>query len=206
MKVYTYDAAPNPQRLATFLKLKGIEVETQQIDMASREQLSDEYRQINPAGTVPALVLDDGTVLSEVIGMYTYLEELHPEPPLMGYTPLERALVVSWCHRLASGLTLGIASVFRNRSKGFRDRGLPGPLNLPQIPDLVERGQMQIDFFLPLLDAHLANSTWLAGDNFSVADIDLYVTIGFLSWIKKPVPEDCTNLLAWHERAGEKIA
>lgn len=205
MKIYTYDAAPNPQRLAAFLKLKGLEIETQQVDMAAGEQLTDEYHRINPLGTVPALVLDDGTVLSEVIGMYTYLEELHPEPPLMGCTPLERAQAVSWCHRLASGLTLGIASVFRNRSKGFRDRGLPGPLNLPQIPDLIERGQMQIDFFLPQLDAHLATSTWLAGDNFTVADIDLVVAIGFLGWIKKPVPEDCTNLLAWHARAGEKI-
>ncbi len=205
MKIYTYDAAPNPQRLAAFLKLKGVDIETRQVDMAAGEQLTDDYRQINPAGTVPALVLDDGTVLSEVIGMYTYLEELHPEPPLMGYTPLERAQVLSWCHRLASGLTLGIASVFRNRSKGFRDRALPGPLNLPQIPDLVERGQMQIDFFLPQLDAHLANSEWLAGDNFTAADIDLFVAIGFLGWIKKPVPEDCTHLLAWHARAGEKI-
>jgi glutathione S-transferase len=205
MKVYTYDAAPNPQRLAIFLKLKGIELETQQVDMANQEQLTEEYRRINPMGTVPALVLDDGTVLSEVIGMYTLLEALHPEPPLMGSTPLERAQVVSWCHKLFNGLTQGIASVFRNRSKGFRDRGLPGPLNLPQVPDLVERGQMQIDYQLPQIDAHLANSTWLAGDNFSVADIDLYVTIGFLGWIKKPVPEDCTNLLAWHQRASEKI-
>lgn len=205
MKIYTYDPAPNPQRLTLFLKLKGIEIDTQQIDMANGEQLTEEYRQHNPAGTVPALVLDDGTVLSEVIGMYTYLEELHPEPPLMGYTPKERALVISWCHRLFNGLMGGIALVFRNRSKGFRDRGLPGPLNVPQIPELVERGQKIIDFNLTQLDTHLANATWLAGDNFSAADIDLFVTLGFMGWIKKPIPESCTHLLAWQARAAEKI-
>jgi glutathione S-transferase len=206
MKLYAFDAAPNPQRLALFLKLKGIEIETQQVDMATGEQLTEAYRQINPAGTVPTLILDDGTVLTEVIGMYTYLEELHPEPPLMGYTPLERAQVISWCHKLYNGLTMGIASVFRNRSKGFRDRALPGPLNLPQIPDLIERGHLQINYVLPQLDAHLANSTWLAGDNFSVADIDLFVAIGFLGWIKESVPESCSNLNAWNERVSARLA
>ena len=206
MKLYTYDPAPNPQRLTLFLKLKGLAIETQQLDMPGGEHLQDAYRQINPQGTVPALVLDDGTVLSEVIGMYTYLEALHPEPPLLGRTPLERALVASWCHRLFNGLFNAIASVFRNRSKGFVNRGLPGPLDVPQIPELVERGQKLIDFLLPQLDEHLAMSTWVAGDHFSAADIDLYVAIGFLGWIKKPVPEVCTNLKAWHERASKKLA
>jgi glutathione S-transferase len=205
VKVYTFDPAPNPQRLALFLKLKGIELETRQLDMAGGEHLTEEYRQVNPAGTVPALVLDDGTVLSEVIGIYTYLEELYPEPPLLGSTPLERAQVISWCHRLFNGLMGGIAMVFRNRSKGFRDRGLPGPLNVPQIPELIERGQMMIDFQLPELDAHLADATWVAGDNFSAADIDLFVCIGFMGWIKQSVPESCTHLLDWHARATEKL-
>ena len=84
-------------------------------------------------------------------------------------------------------------------SKGFANRGLPGPLDLPQLPDLVERGPQPIDFLLPPLDAHLANTPWVAGDNFTAADIDLYVAVGFLGWIKKSVPEDCTHLLAWHE-------
>jgi len=205
MKLYTYDPAPNPQRLTLFLKYKGIELDTRQIDMVNGEHLQDEYRQVNPQRTVPALVLDDGTVLSEVIGIYTYLEGLHPERPLLGADPLERAQVASWCHRLFTGLFNAIASVFRNRSKGFVNRALPGPQDLPQIPEMVERGLMQIDFLLPQLDEHLAASTWVAGDNFSAADIDLYVAIAFLGWIKKPVPADCTHLVAWHERAAAQL-
>ncbi len=206
MKLYTYDPAPNPRRLALYLKLKGIVLETQQVDMLVAGQLTDAYRAINPACTVPALVLDDGTVLTEVIGMYTYLEQLHPAPPLMGTTAVERAQVVSWCHKLFHGLMMAIASALRNRGKSFVNRALPGTLDTPQIPELVERGLLQVRHILPELDAHLATSTWVAGDNFTVADIDLLVTIDFLAWIKESVPEHCPHLKSWYTRASAKVA
>ncbi|MEZ5573484.1 MAG: glutathione S-transferase family protein [Halioglobus sp.] len=206
MKLYTYDPAPNPRRLALYLHCKGIELDTQQVDMMAAEQLTDAYRQINPAATVPALVLDDGTTLSEVIGIFTYLEALHPEKPLMGSTAVERALIASWCHKLFTGLMLAIASVLRNRGKSFVNRALPGPLDTPQIPELVERGLLQIRHILPELDKHLASSTWLAGEHFSVADIDLLVAIDFLAWIRETVPEECRHLKAWYQRAAEYVA
>lgn len=206
MKLYTYDPAPNPRRLALFLKLKGLAIDTQQVDLLANEQLGDGYRQINPALSVPALVLDDGTVLTEVIGMYTYLDELHPQPPLMGSTAAERAQVISWCHRLFSGLMMAIAGALRNRGKSFVNRALPGPLDTPQIPELVERGLLQIGYILPELDAHLAHSQWVAGDNFSIADIDLLVCIDFLAWIRQSVPDECTHLKDWYQRACAHVA
>lgn len=206
MKLYTYDPAPNPRRLALFLKLKGLAIDTRQVDLLANEQLGDAYRQINPALSVPALVLDDGTVLTEVIGMYTYLDELHPQPPLMGSTAAERAQVISWCHRLFSGLMMAIAGALRNRGKSFINRALPGPLDTPQIPELVERGLLQIGYILPELDAHLANSKWVAGDSFSIADIDLLVCIDFLAWIRQSVPDECTHLKDWYQRACAHVA
>ena len=151
-------------------------------------------------------MLDDGTVLTEVIGMYTYLEQLHPEPPLMGSNAVERAQVISWCHRLFHGLMMAIASALRNRGKSFVNRALPGPLDTPQIPELVARGLLQVRHFLPELDAHLARSTWVAGDAFTVADIDLLVTIDFLAWIKESVPDDCPHLKSWYARATARVA
>ena len=71
MKLYTYDAAPNPQRLAHFMKYKGIEIDTQQVDMMTAEQLQEQYRAIYPDCTLPGLVLEDGTVLTDVMGMRT---------------------------------------------------------------------------------------------------------------------------------------
>ncbi|MDE0931414.1 MAG: glutathione S-transferase family protein [Halioglobus sp.] len=206
MKLYTYDPAPNPRRLTLFLKLKGIEIDTQQIDMMTAEQLNDSYRQVNPACTLPALVLDDGTVLTEVIGMFSYLEELYPEHPLMGSTPLERAQAISWCHRLFQGLMVAIASALRNKGKNFHNRALPGTLDTPQIPELAERGLMQIHHILPQLDAHLATSTWLAGDHFTIADIDLLVMIEFLTWVKESIPDTCPALQAWYQRATTRVA
>ncbi len=205
MKLYTFDPAPNPRRLALFMKIKGIEIDTQQVDMMSAEQLGESYRQINPACSVPALVLDDGTLLTEVIGIYSYLEALYPEPPLMGADARERALVISWCHKLFSGLMMAIASALRNRGKSFVNRALPGPLDTPQIPEMVERGLLLIGHILPELDAHLAKSSWVAGDNFSAADIDLLVCIDFLAWIKQAVPEECSHLKDWYQRANAHI-
>jgi glutathione S-transferase len=124
----------------------------------------------------------------------------------MGSTAAERAQVISWCHRLFSGLMMAIAGALRNRGKSFVNRAMPGPLDTPQIPELVERGLLQISYILPELDAHLANSTWLAGDNFSVADIDLLVCIDFLAWIRQSVPDECTHLKDWYQRACAHVA
>ena len=205
MKLYTYDPAPNPRRLALFMQHKGIEIESQQIDMMSAEQLGDDYLAINPEATVPALVLDDGSVLTEVVGICTYLEELYPEKPLLGSSALEKAQVISWDHKLFLGLMMSIASMLRNRSDAFRDRALPGALDVPQIPELVNRGQLQLQDLLPKLDAHLANSTWVAGDNITFADIDLLVSVDFMAWVKQSIPEDCVNLKSWYERASAQL-
>jgi len=205
MKLHTFDNAPNARRLQLFLNYKGISIETEQVDMMTQAQLTDEYRAIVPTGTVPALVLDDGTVLTEVIGQCVYLEELHPEKPLLGSTPLEKALVASWDHKLYAGIFTAIAGMLRNRGRSFENRGLPGPLNLPQIPDLVERGKLQVDFMLPELDEHLARNTWVIGDTFSMADIDLLVACDFLAWVKESIPESCGSLTAWYQRAAAEL-
>ena len=205
MKLYTYDPAPNPRRLALFMQYKGIEIETHQIDMMAAEQLGDDYRKINPDCTVPALVLDDGTVLTEVIGICAYLEELYPEKPLLGTTALEKALVISWDHKLFLGVMMSIASMLRNRGDGFRDRALPGALDVPQIPELVERGALQLQDVIPKLDAQLANNAWIAGDNLSFADIDLLVAVDFMAWVKQSVPDECTHLKAWYEKASAQM-
>jgi glutathione S-transferase len=206
MKLYTYDPAPNPRRLGLFMQYKGISLDTRQIDLATAEQLGESYRAINPACTVPALQLDDGTVLSEVIGICAYLEALHPDKPLLGTSPLEKAQVLSWDHHLFVSLFSAIANMLRNKSRSMHNRALPGDLDVPQIPELVERGALQIGHMLPKLDAHLAGSPWVAGENFSFADIDLLVAIDFMAWVKQSVPEECSHLKAWYSKAKTELA
>ena len=205
MKLFTYDPAPNPRRLALFLQYKGITLDSQQVDLGAAEQLQEHYRQLVPECTVPALQLDDGTVLTEVIGICTYLEGLHPDKPLLGTTPLEKAQVISWDHRLFLTIYLAVAGMLRNRSKAFANRALPGPLDVPQIPELVERGKLQLAYILPQLDRELGTRPWLAGKSFTFADIDLLVAIDFMAWVRESIPEDCTHLRAWHDRARAEL-
>ena len=206
MKLYTFDPAPNPRRLALFMQYKGIEIETRQIDLMAGEQFSDDFRNINPECTVPALVLDNGAILTQVIGICTYLEELHPQKPLMGTTALEKAQVISWDHKLFLGLIMAVACMLREAGDAFAERALPGPGKIVQIPELVGRGLEQLRQGLPELDTHLASSTWMTGDNFTLADIDLLASIDFMAWVKQSVPDECTHLKAWYERASAEVA
>jgi glutathione S-transferase len=95
--------------------------------------------------------------------------------------------------------------MLRNRSKAFANRALPGPLDVPQIPELVERGKLQLAYILPQLDRELGTRPWLAGKSFTFADIDLLVAIDFMAWVRESIPEDCTHLRAWHDRARAEL-
>ncbi|NRB42219.1 MAG: glutathione S-transferase family protein [Pseudomonadales bacterium] len=206
MKLYTFDPAPNPKRLADFMAYKGIAIATTQIDMMAGEQLGDDYLKINPAGTVPALVLDDGTVLTEVIGICCYLEALYPEKPLLGTTALEKALVISWSHKLFAMIMIAVADTLRNRSPSFANRALPGPLDVPQIEALVERGKLRLNYAWPEIEKALAGRDWLAGENISQADIDLAACVGFAGWVKSAPGEDFPNTLAHSARVQAALA
>ena len=135
MHLYTFDTAPNPKRLYHFMKFKGISITTTQIDLVRSENLGESYLSVNKLGTVPALVLNDGTILTEVIGICAYLESLHPNKPLLGKTALERAEVLSWDHYLLNAILLPIAEIFRNDHPAFENRALPGPYAVAQLPE-----------------------------------------------------------------------
>ena len=126
MKLYTFDAAPNPARLKRFMDFKQIELDTTQIDLGVDEQLGDAYQAIVPEATVPALVLDDGTVLSAVIAIVQYLEERFPDKPLLGGTPEARAATLNWNHRLFTEIFSPIADAFRNAHPKYKDRAQIG--------------------------------------------------------------------------------
>jgi len=206
MKLYTYDSAPNGQRLKLFMDYKGIELDTTQIDLGTGEQLGDAYRAINPYCTIPALVLDDGTLFTEVIGIVTYLEELHPQRPLLGTGTLEKAQVISWDHRIFLMMTSAIADILRNGKESWKNRAIPGPIDVLQLPELVERGRQRLAAFYPIADAHLAESAYVAGDKLTFADIDLYTGCAFARWVKQGIPEECTHLQAWFDKAGAELS
>ncbi len=205
MKLYDFALAPNPKRVRVFLAEKGIEIPSVQINTREREQFSDAFRAINPYCTVPVLELDDGTCISESVAICRYFEELHPEPVLMGRDAKDKAVVEMWNRRVEFEGYLSVAETVRNALPLFADRGLPGlPGGVPQIPALVERGRRSIARFFEHMDARLAESRFIAGDAFTIADITAFVTIGFAGRVDVGVPDSCPHVARWHDEVAAR--
>ena len=200
MKLYDYKQAPNPRRVRIFMAEKGIEIETVQINLMKLEQHSDAYKKINPLGEVPALVLDDGTCISQTHAICRYLEGNFSDNPLFGRTPLERAQVESQNHLIQMNGIVAGGEAFRNSSPNFKNRAISGPHAYAQIPELAERGLLKIDNFFADLNKHFANQQFLVDDYFSVADITAFCTVGFTRWVKKTIPAECTHLQRWYDQ------
>ena len=187
-----------------FLAEKGIEIDTEQVDLGAGEQFGDEFRAINPDCVVPALVLDDGTCLSEAIVICQYLEELHPEPRLFGTSPLERARVSMWNAKIEQQGLWAVADALRNYAKSFRGKAVSGPDSYEQIPELAARGRRRAEQFFHRLDEQLADNRFIAGDTFSVADITALVLVDFAKWVKLEMPDDASNLRRWYAEVSTR--
>lgn len=198
MKLYDSKMAPNPRRTRIFLAEKGISVPTEQVDMMKMEHKTPEYTALNPLQRMPALVLDDGTVITESIAICRYFEVLQPEPPLFGVGAKEIALVEMWNRRAELNLFFAVAHVFRHSHPAMKE------LEVPQVPAWAEANRPRIAEFLHMLDAELKNRPFVAGDRFSVADITTLCAIDFMRPIRTPVPEECTNVKRWHAEVSAR--
>ena len=201
MKFFDFGMAPNPRRARIFMAEKGIEgVEIIQIDLGdNRENVGDEYRSINPSCTVPALVLEDGTLISESVAICRYFEEVQPNPPLMGRNPKEKAVVEMWQRQVELQGYMPAGEAFRNYNKRFAGRALAGNDSYEQIPELVTRSRTRVERFFNLLNDHMESREFIASDVFSIADITAYVMVDFAGWSKMGINEDQTHLKRWYE-------
>jgi glutathione S-transferase len=198
MKFYDCATAPSPRRVRIFAAEKGIALPTVQVDLRNGEQFSDAFRAINPDCTVPVLVLDDGAVIADAVAICGYLEELHPDPPLIGSTPQERAAVTALNRQIERDGFFAAMDALRNVAKGLKDRALPGPHNYAQLPELAERGRARLGHFFRAMDARLAERQFVAGSRYTIADISTMVLIDLAGWTKITVPDECANLRRWH--------
>jgi glutathione S-transferase len=192
MLLYDAGRAPNPRRVRIFLKEKGIEVPTRQVDLGALEHKAAPYTAVNPFQRVPALVLDDGTVITESIAICRYFEALHPEPPLFGRSPLEIATIEMWNRRLEMHLLFGVAQVFRHLHPGLKT------LEVPQVAAWGEANKPRVAETLQLVDAALNNSRYIAGDRFTVADITGLMALDLMKPAKLAVADDLVNVRRWH--------
>ncbi len=203
MKFYDCATAPSPRRVRVFCAEKGLELPTVQVDLANGEQHGEAFQAVNPRCTVPVLQLDDGTCLTETLAICSYLEAVFPSPALLGQDAKQRALILQWNARIeAEGLS-ATAEALRNASRAFQDRALPGAQPCAQVPQLAERGRQRTQRFLNMLDAHLADTPYVAGGHFSLADITALVAVDFAGWIKLGVGER-RYLGRWHRSVSAR--
>ena len=200
MKLYDSASSPNPRRVRIFLAEKGLEVERVRVNLAAGEQFSAAYRAINPRCTVPTLALDDGSAISEVPAICRYIEEIRPEPPLLGTTAKDKAIVIMWERRMELDGFFAVVEALRNSVSFFKDRAVVGPHRYEQIPALAERGRARTLYFYDDLDRRLAESPFVAGERFSIADITAVVTVDFATKrIDLPAPPEREALRRWYD-------
>jgi glutathione S-transferase len=197
MKIHESHNAPNPRRVRVFLAEKGVAVPFEEVDIVKAVNREDEFRKKNPLSTVPVLELDDGTCISESVAICRYFEELHPHPPLFGADAKQRALVEMWNRRMEFNILQPIADAFRQRHDFFKGR-------IRQLAEYAEVQRLNAEDGLDWLDRELAARRFIAGDQFSIADITAVVAIDFGRVSKIAIKPDQLNLARWHAEVSAR--
>jgi glutathione S-transferase len=190
--------APNPRRVNIFLAEKGIDVPREILNIPAKEHLTPAIKALNPVQTLPILVLDDGTAISETVAICRYFEELQPEPVLLGRTPVEKALIEMWQRRMEFNILNRVAAVFRHTHPAMAE------LEVPQVADWAEANRPRVLKGLQMLDDQLGKSAYVAGDNFSIADITALVGVDFTKVGRIEVPDTLLNLARWRQEVSAR--
>jgi glutathione S-transferase len=196
--LYDGGRAPNPRRVQIFMAEKGVEVERIQLDLNRHEHQSPQFTAINPMQRVPVLVLADGTAIAETIAICRYLEEIAPEPPLMGKGAAGKAMSEMWQRRVEFGWLLPVGMAFRHLHPGG------AVLEQPQIGQWGEVNQGRAVEFMEFLDRELASRRFIAGEDFSVADITAIVSCQFMKPARIAFPENLAHLKRWRDEVAAR--
>ena len=175
MKLHEAES-PNARRVHVFLKEKGVEIESEPVDIRAAENLSPEFLAKNPAGRVPVLELDDGSFIAESVAIMRYLEAEHPEPPLFGTTSREIAEIEMWCRRVEMILMPPVGAVWVHTHPFTA--ALPG-----RNAEWGEANRPRVAEAMRFFDESLGGRDHLAGEAFSAADILLLTTVDFAKFV-----------------------
>ncbi|MGR5146970.1 glutathione S-transferase family protein [Photobacterium alginatilyticum] len=193
MKIYELGPAPSARRVSVFLAEKGIDVERQQVDIRGGENLSEKFRAISLNGQIPVLELDDGTTICESVAICRYFDEAFPtKQSLFGNSALEKAQIEMWQRLVELRGLLVAMQAFRNISGIYQDRE-------NCITAWGEESRQRLVDFLPTLEKQLSKTTYVAGDNFSIADITAVILCDFMKNLEIHIDENLPNLQRWYQ-------
>lgn len=194
MRLYT-SIGPNPRLVRMFIREKGLAIAETQVDILAGENRRQPYLSINPAGEIPALELDDATTLAETTAICEYLEERHPEPPLIGATAEDRARTRMWWRRVDLKVVQPMTQGFRGADglELFRNRVHCLPMAADELKATAREG-------LAWVEAQLDDRPYLAGERLTVADLLLFSFLEFGALVGQGLDRRHRRLTAWHER------
>lgn len=192
---------PNPHVVRMFMAERGIELPVETIDIRAGDNRAEPYLKTNPAGQSPALVLDDGSVVTEITAICEYLDETQPGDRLLGSTPEARAQSRRWTRWTDLNICEPMGIAFRSSEglKMFENRMRCLPEAAPGLKACVQDK-------LGWLDARLADQNYIGGDAFGLADIMLYCFQLFGNRVGQPLDPELANLSAWFERVGSRTS
>lgn len=191
---------PNPHAVRIAIAEKGMTIPTDQIDIMKGDNRTPGHLARNPAGSTPALELDSGQCIAEITAIIEYLEDVHPDHPLIGTTPEERAETRMWTRRIDLYILEPMANGFR-ASEGrpmFESR-----MTLVSLPAAAELKALAQEKML-WLDGLLQGRRWVCGDRFTMADILLFAFVEFGTSVGQPLPAAATWLPEWRARVAAR--
>jgi len=199
MKLYTFPGAPNPRRVHIYLAEKGIQVPFERVDITTRANRTPEFLAKNPLGGVPVLEVDDGTHIAESVAICRYFEARQPDPSLFGRTPEAIARIDMWNRRVEMRLMQSVGFVWLHGSP------FTAKVVKKQLPELAEMGRSLVREAFALLDSELAKRQFIAGDDYSMADILALTTFDFAGQLNQLHPEpEQKSLLRWHAEVSAR--
>jgi glutathione S-transferase len=198
MKFYN-SIGPNPRVVKMFMAEKGLDIPKEDVNLLAGENRQPAYVAKNPAGQMPALELDDGTVIAEILPICEYLDEIAPTPPLIGSTPEERAVTRMWVRRIDLNICEPMANGFR-----FSDGLRLFENRIRTIPEAADGLKAVTQEKLAWLDGLVAGRQWVVGDRFTLADVLLYVFLEFGAQVGQPCAAENANLAALKDRIAAR--
>ena len=198
MRLFT-SIGPNPRLVRMYLAEKGIELDRVELDIAAGANREAPYTDKNPGGQMPSLELDDGRYLAETVAICEYLEELHPEPPLVGTTPEERAETRMWQRRVELGITENLYNGFRFAEglQMFKDR-------MHCLPEAADGLKEIVQEKLAWLDSLMEGKSYLVGERFTLADVVLFAALDFGAGLGQGIDPRLENLTSWFDRVAAR--
>jgi len=195
VKLHYFPVAPNPTKVRVYLAEKGIEIDQVRVNLPQGEARSPTFLARNPMGKLPVLELDGGECLTESLPIIEYLEELNPEPPMIGTDPVERARVRSLERLADTGVLNSVARIIH---------ATRSPLGLPPRPQVAEWAREALDQALGVLDAKIGQGPFVAGERVTIADCTLWAACGFAAFGEVEIDPRFRNTIEWRQRFSKR--